>query len=86
MGWVEYTVLVLHACISLTARRRRPPVLLLTISMYSVSEGQVRLSRQNRSMPCPRWRLISSSGIRLDHHDSERTIKDFEKFRVLKTF
>lgn len=47
-------VLGLHACMSLTASRRRPPVLLLTISTYSSSVGQVRLSRQKRSIPCPR--------------------------------
>jgi hypothetical protein len=50
----ENLVLGLHACMSLIASRRSPPVLLLTISTYSSSVGQVRLSRQKRSMPCPR--------------------------------
>lgn len=36
-------------------------LLLLTISMYSSSVGQVRLSLQYSSMPWPRCRLISSS-------------------------
>lgn len=36
--------------------------LLFTISMYSSSVGQVRLSRQNRSSPWPRCRFKNSSG------------------------
>src|SRR5271155_1940117 len=52
--WRTNMLLGLHVCMSLTARRRRPPVLLLTISTYSSSVGQVRLSRQKRSIPCPR--------------------------------
>jgi hypothetical protein len=46
-----YIALELHACMSLTARRRSPPVLLFTISIYSSSVGQVKLSRQKRSIP-----------------------------------
>ena len=48
---MEYVEFELHACMSLTARRRRPPVLLFTIWMYSCSVGHMRLSRQKRSIP-----------------------------------
>jgi len=61
----RHIVLQLQACISLTARRSKPPVLLFTISTYSSSVGQVRLSLQKRSSPCPRWTFIISSLIRV---------------------
>ena len=80
---------------SLIAMRKRPPVsathqlrlagrnaLLLTISMYSCSVGHVRLSRQNRSMPCPRCSLNSSSDGQRRRRRS-RTIDFVEHLRGL---
>jgi hypothetical protein len=49
------------ALVSSSAPGEAGDVLLLTMSMYSGSVGQIRFSRQKRSIPCPRWRFSSSS-------------------------
>ena len=45
-----------------------------TIWTYSSSVGQVRLSRQNRSIPCPRCKFNSSSTVSLPHGASCRPL------------